>query len=160
MRDILLSECTSRHAPGALFHNLFLFFCIEFVPDVPDAGNHQTADGVPAHGNRTPPRISPSCPHCDVCGWAGVSLSPLPVLAVPGAARYLQPGVCRSPYSKLTKNCFSLFVRIMTQPLTWLVRSSRAAKATCLMNGYSIFRVQVKGSIKILSPNVLKTGWC
>ena len=26
-------------------------------------GNHQAADGCRLHGNRTPPRISPSCPH-------------------------------------------------------------------------------------------------
>ena len=39
------------------------------------------------HENCTPPRISPSRPHCVICGWAEVSLSPCAVLAVPAAVR-------------------------------------------------------------------------
>ena len=39
-------------------------------------------------------------------------------------------------------------LQIMAQPLMWLVRSSRTAKATCLMNAYSVFKVLVKGFIK------------
>ena len=35
-------------------------------------GNHQAADGCRLHGNCTPPRISPSCPHC-VKLWLGRS---------------------------------------------------------------------------------------
>lgn len=59
-------------------------------------GNHQAADGCRLHGNCTPPRISPSCPHCVICGWTGVPLYPFPVMAAPGATRFLQAAVTRS----------------------------------------------------------------
>lgn len=52
------------------------------------------------------------------------------------------------PAQQAYKKLFQLVVRIMAQPLTWLVRSSRAAKAMCLMNGYSIFNVPVKEAVK------------
>ena len=39
------------------------------------------------HENCTPPRVSPSRPHCVNCGWAEVSLSPCAVMAVPAAVR-------------------------------------------------------------------------
>ena len=57
----------------------------------------QLADRAGArHGRLTPPRISPSCPHCVICGWTGVPLYPFPVMAAPGATRFLQAAVTRS----------------------------------------------------------------
>lgn len=54
-------------------------------------------------GISAPPRFSPSCPHllrrfdrARLYGRTGVSLSLLPVIAAPGAARCLQPAVSRS----------------------------------------------------------------
>ena len=41
-----------------------LFFKSAHLSSTPRlTGNHQAADGCRLHGNRTPPRISPSCPH-------------------------------------------------------------------------------------------------
>ena len=60
------------------------------------------------HGSLTPAWFSRGRPHClrrvwachaqraADCGWTGVSLSPLPVIAAPGAARRSQRVVCRS----------------------------------------------------------------
>ena len=60
------------------------------------------------HGPLTPAWFSRSRPHClrrvwacqaqraADCGWTGVSLSPLPVIAAPGAARRYQRAVNRS----------------------------------------------------------------
>ena len=44
--------------------DLFSFY-VPFVLDTPHIlGSHRAAGSVPTHGNFTPPRISPSCPHC------------------------------------------------------------------------------------------------
>ena len=71
-----------------------------------------TFTGRPAacrlHGRLTPAWFSRGRPHClrrvwachaqraADCGWTGVSLSPLPVIAAPGAARRSQRAVSRS----------------------------------------------------------------
>lgn len=73
------------------------------------AGSHQTAGGSPAPRGISPLAwFSRNRPHClrritavnrfnaRTLGWTGVSLSPLLVMAVPGAARYWQPAVSRS----------------------------------------------------------------
>ena len=44
--------------------SVLLFFKPALLSSTPRlTGNHQAADGCRLHGNRTPPRISPSCPH-------------------------------------------------------------------------------------------------
>ena len=53
-------------------------------PGLLHKGSHQTAGGCQLHGNLTPPRISPSCPHC-VWLWLDRSITPSPVMATPGA---------------------------------------------------------------------------
>ena len=100
------------------------------------------------------------------CGWTGVSLSPLPVMAVPGAARYLQLVVSRScgvgntRLKSMVGICLPLAPQIMAQPLMWLMLIT-TAKGMYLMNGYSVVKDQAKGHpVDRLSPNVLKTGGC
>ena len=56
-------------------------------PTPPDREVTRRQRAVLLHENCTPPRISPSRPHCVICGWAEVSLSPCAVLAVPAAVR-------------------------------------------------------------------------
>ena len=84
---------------------------LQFVLDAPKhrVGSHQTAGGLPAPRGISPLAwFSRNRPHClrritaanrfnaRTLGWTGVSLSPLLVMAVPGAARYWQPAVSRS----------------------------------------------------------------
>ena len=98
-----------------------------------------TFTGRPAacrlHGPLTPTWFSRGRPHClrriwacraqraADCGWTGVSLSPLPVIAAPGAARRSQRAVGRS-----------LPGQVMARPLKWLMLIAMTM-GMCLMNG-------------------------
>ena len=96
-----------------------------FVLDAPKhrVGSHQTAGGLPAPRGISPLAwFSRDRPHClrritaagrfnaRTLGWTGVSLSPLLVMAVPGAIRYWQPAVSRSlPGRTNQRPAFSFF---------------------------------------------------
>ena len=150
-----------------------MFLSIAFVLDTPDTtGSHQTAGSSPAPRESPPSEVlSELSPLRDPpvkggCGWTGVSLSPLPVMAVPGAARYLQLVVSRScgvgntRLKSMVGICLPLAPQIMAQPLMWLMLIT-TAKGMYLMNGYSVVKDQAKGHpVDRLSPNVLKTGGC
>jgi len=68
------------------------FECAVFAARIPGAGKSSGGGRLAAPQVCASPGFSPSRPHCDVCGWAGVSLSLLPVVAVPEAVRHLQHG--------------------------------------------------------------------
>ena len=108
----------------------------------PEAGFHgvlETSIRRPTacrlHGRLTPAWFSRGRPHClrrvwacqaqraADCGWTGVSLSPLPVIAAPGAAQRSQRAVCRS-----------LPGQVMARPLKWLMLIA-ITMGMCLMNG-------------------------
>ena len=84
------------------------------------------------------------------CGWTGVPLCPFPVMAAPGAARFLQAAVTRSsvPY---------LMARLLNRLLLIAL-----AKGKLPMNEYAVVKVQVKEehSKECLSPIVLKPQGC
>lgn len=81
------------------------------------------------------------------CGWTGVSLSLLPVIAIPGAVRYLWPTVLAPYQTGQTSNrtinqvAFPLSFAwyIMAQSLTWLMLITKAI-GKYPMNGYSIVK--------------------
>ena len=87
------------------------------------------------HGSLTPAWFSRGRPHClrrvwachaqraADCGWTGVSLSPLLVIAAPGAARRSQRADGRS-----------LPGQVMARPLKWLMLIAMTM-GMCLMNG-------------------------
>ena len=69
-------------------YSSFLFYVGPYLSSTPpdrEVTRRQRARLL--HENCTPPRISPSRPHCVNCGWAEVSLSPCAVMAVPAAVR-------------------------------------------------------------------------
>ncbi len=101
----------------------------------PSRGSHATA-----------PIACDGCQHARTLGWTGVSLSPLPVMAVPGAARYWQPAVSRSLLGANEKTGF-LFGGFTLCPsanrraaAAWALAFAKAA-GMCLMNGYAVFKV-------------------
>ena len=66
----------------------FAFYVGPYLSSTPpDREVTRRQRAVLLHENCTPPRISPSRPHCVNCGWAEVSLSPCAVMAVPAAVR-------------------------------------------------------------------------
>ena len=107
----------------------------------------------PHHGNCTPPRIAPSCPHCVI---------PRPRRAVTGQ-EYLpiayhcrtgcNPVFIAGGFSLIAQNSgltskitivdlVSVFLReVMAQPLMWLMLIA-IAMGKYLMNGYEIVNVQ------------------
>lgn len=69
------------------------FFIVSFVHDAPgDAGFHQASGGLPAPREFHPPEVLSELPPllASVAGQA-YHYRPLPVIAVPGTARYLRP---------------------------------------------------------------------
>ncbi len=100
---------------------------------------HQTADGVSAPREFHPCEVlsQPSPLPTTVlsrsdCGWTGVSLCLSPVIAVSGAARYLQPTVDRSLPS-------SLFGRSWRSRYCGLLLIATAI-GMYLVNGYSVVK--------------------
>jgi len=88
---------------GVHFYNLF-FNVPSFVLDTPKhTGSHQTAGSVPTSRESHPSVVLTKPPSLrdpaakQGCDWTGVSLSLLLIVALSGAARYLQPEVTRSP---------------------------------------------------------------
>ena len=102
------------------------------------------------------------------CGWTGVPLYPLPVMASPGAARFLQAAVTRSygtglyarPIMIIRWICSSC-PYIMARPLNQLLLIA-LKRGMLLMNEYAVVKVQVKEehSKECLSPIVLKPQGC
>jgi hypothetical protein len=115
-----------------------------------------------SHGNLTPPRIAPSCPHLlrRLTDYA-----PASTLDFMAGQEYHYPHCLLSPYREqpgiysrrflahhtvhgLTSNnhksvdLVSVLLReIVAQPLTWLPLTT-AAMGMCLMNGYEVFKGQ------------------
>lgn len=79
------------------------------------------------HENCTPPRISPSRPHCVICGWAEVSLSPCAVMAMPAAVRQF-----RADGIALRKGSWRVTRRA----------SLSRHMGMCLVNGYELVKVR------------------
>lgn len=94
-------------------------------------------------------------------GWTGVSLSPLPVMAVPGAIRYWQPAVSRSLPGRTNQRpafSFSVVSRCFLPAdrraaAAWALAFAKAA-GMCLMNGYAVFKVP--GEIKKTSHSICR----
>jgi len=126
------------------------FYCIVFVLDTPDAGSHQTAGSVPTHGHFAPPRFSASRPHCVSLWLDGSIIITFACHGRTGSYPIFTAGCSRSHH--YGGHGASADVAY---------RSSRSAKTTYLMNGYSIFKERVKGQYeKVLSPNALFEGGC
>lgn len=94
-------------------------------------------------------------------GWTGVSLSPLLVVAVPGAIRYWQPAVSRSLPGRTNQRpafSFSVVSRCFLPAdrraaAAWALAFAKAA-GMCLMNGYAVFKVP--GEIKKTSHSICR----
>ena len=94
-------------------------------------------------------------------GWTGVSLSPLPVMAVPGAIRCWQPAVSRSLPGRTNQRpafSFSVVSRCFLPAdrraaAAWALAFAKAA-GMCLMNGYAVFKVP--GEIKKTSHSICR----
>lgn len=137
-------------------------------------GSHQTAGGLPAPRGISPLAwFSRNRPHClrritaagrfnaRTLGWTGVSLSPLLVMAVPGAIRYWQPAVSRSlpgrtnlrPYFSFSVVSCCFLPADHRAAAAWALAFAKAA-GMCLMNGYAVFKVpgEVKKDLSLYLP--------
>ena len=88
-----------------------------------------------------------------------VSLSPLLVMAVPGAIRYWQPAVSRSLPGRTNQRpvfSFSVVSRCFLPAdrraaAAWALAFAKAA-GMCLMNGYAVFKVPEKKDLSLYLP--------
>ena len=170
---------SGEHKTKLCFHRppcVWLYGIVSICPRRPEAPGGKSSNGwrlASSTGNLTPRVVltqPPPLPATDhgksrfnarTLGWTGVSLSPLPVMAVPGAIRYWQPAVSRSLPGRTNQRpafSFSVVSRCFLPAdrraaAAWALAFAKAA-GMCLMNGYAVFKVP--GEIKKTSHSICR----
>ena len=127
------------------------------------------ASSEPAHGNLTPPRISPSCPHCMILRSSrAVAGQEYHCILCRSWPHREPPVFYRPPFlahtdrmtEKISRN-YSSIPYLMARLLNRLLLIA-LAKGKLPMNEYAVVKEQAKGEVQkeLLSPIVLKPWGC
>lgn len=77
----MYSGGTCKNRPPLTYQSFLTCCLVSIYPEYPLTTGSNGQALACLHGNLTPPRFSPSRPHCVNCDWAEVSLYPLSVIA-------------------------------------------------------------------------------